>query len=108
MPAFYCFIIHIYSNKLNSSGQPCFNTQAWAAEYWYKLGLSKQKLNVGLALYGRSFTLTDPYNNGVGAPAKGKGNAGNYTREAGFLSYFEVYICSFSFLFNEDLNSMVV
>lgn len=63
---------------------------AWAAEYWYKLGLPKQKLNVGLALYGRSFTLTDPYNNGVGAPAKGKGNAGNYTREAGFLSYFEV------------------
>nr|CAI96027.1 Chit3 protein [Crassostrea gigas] len=63
---------------------------AWAAEYWYKLGLPKQKLNVGLALYGRSFTLSDPYNNGVGAPAKGKGNAGNYTREAGFLSYFEV------------------
>lgn len=98
---------HTFTVIISSSCQPCINTQAWAAEYWYKLGLPKQKLNVGLALYGRSFTLSDPYNNGVGAPAKGKGNAGNYTREAGFLSYFEVYICSFSFLFNEVSNSKV-
>lgn len=99
---------HTFTVIISSSCQPCINTQAWAAEYWYKLGLPKQKLNVGLALYGRSFTLSDPYNNGVGAPAKGKGNAGNYTREAGFLSYFEVHICSFSFLFNEVSNSMVL
>ena len=45
---------------------------------------------IGLATYGRSFTLEDASNNGMGAPAKGAGPAGTYTREAGFNSYYEV------------------
>ena len=45
---------------------------------------------IGLGLYGRSFTLRDPANNGLMAAAKGKGKPGKYTREGGFLAYYEV------------------
>ncbi|XP_033739615.1 chitotriosidase-1-like isoform X2 [Pecten maximus] len=62
---------------------------AWAASYWFTEGVPKHKLNIGLAVYGRSFTLTDPSQYGVGAAAK-KGKGGKFTREDGFLSYYEI------------------
>jgi hypothetical protein len=33
---------------------------------------------MGLGIYGRSFTLTNPANNGIGAAASGGGAAGNF------------------------------
>lgn len=65
----------------------------WAANYWVQNGASKSKLVIGLATYGRCFTLTSASNNGLGAPVSGPCTAGTYTREAGFLSYYE--ICQF-------------
>nr|BAS44269.1 chitinase [Aplysia kurodai] len=62
----------------------------YASNYWVELGCPKDKLYIGLATYGRSFTLTDESDSGRGAPASGAGNAGEFTREAGFLSYYEV------------------
>ncbi|KAL4240744.1 hypothetical protein ACF0H5_001533 [Mactra antiquata] len=62
----------------------------WAVDYWTKKGAPKHKLVVGLGLYGRSFQLTSPASNGLGAPATGAGQAGKYTREPGFLAYYEV------------------
>lgn len=62
----------------------------WAAKYWESQGVPKQKLIIGMGMYGRSFTLTDPAHNTVGAPAQGPGQAGQFTREAGFLSYYEI------------------
>ncbi|GAB1609167.1 chitotriosidase-1-like isoform X1, partial [Argonauta hians] len=62
----------------------------WAANYWVKNGAPKEVLNIGLALYGRGFTLSDPSNTKPGAPVKGAGNKGPFTREAGFLSYYEI------------------
>jgi len=50
----------------------------------------KEKLVIGLATYGRSFTLADPAQTAVGAPAKGAGAALRYTGEAGIASYYEV------------------
>lgn len=44
---------------------------------------------IGLATYGRSFTLSGSVT-GMGAAASGAGVRGQYTREAGFLSYYEV------------------
>lgn len=64
----------------------------WAMKYWVAGGASRAKLTVGLATYGRCFTLTSTANVGLGAPARGPCMAGSYTREAGFLSYYE--ICS--------------
>ncbi|XP_070186220.1 chitotriosidase-1-like isoform X2 [Littorina saxatilis] len=62
----------------------------FAAQYWVQKGTPREKLIVGMGLYGRSFTLASPDNNGVGAPAPKGGVAGTYTRESGFLSYYEI------------------
>nr|UBY12664.1 chitinase [Eisenia andrei] len=62
----------------------------WAAKYWVELGAPKEKLVIGLPTYGRCFTLADPAQNGLGAPVIGPCKNGTYTREAGFLSYYEV------------------
>lgn len=45
---------------------------------------------MGVPLYGQSFTLSDPKNNGLNAKASGPGTAGEFTRSAGFLAYYEV------------------
>lgn len=64
--------------------------QNYAANYWVTHGTPKSKLIIGMATYGRSFTLQDPTNFGMGAPVSGSGKAGNTTRSAGFLAYYEV------------------
>lgn len=53
---------------------------------------------MGVPLYGQSFTLSDPKNNGLNARAPGPGQAGEYTRAAGFLAYYEVNFSYFIFL----------
>ena len=65
-------------------------SQAYAAEHWVKGGAPRHKLIIGVPVYGRTFTLSDTTKTGIGAPAKGGGKAGKYTREAGYLSYYEV------------------
>nr|XP_034314168.1 chitinase-3-like protein 1 isoform X3 [Crassostrea gigas] len=62
----------------------------FAANYWHQKGAPRNKLIIGLGTYGRSFTLVDTSNHGVGAPASGAGAPGTYTREKGFLSYYEI------------------
>ena len=64
--------------------------QAWASNYWVSMGVPKSKLNIGLALYGRGFVMDNPANHKPGAPAKGPCSAGEYTRENGYLAYYEV------------------
>ena len=65
--------------------------QDWAARYWVEKGTPANKLIIGLATYGRTYTLADANNNGMGAPAVGSGgNAGPFTATQGFLAYYEV------------------
>lgn len=59
---------------------------------WTGLGADLSKLIMGIPFYGKSFALANPSNNGLNAPTTGPGNAGQYTGEAGTLSYYE--ICS--------------
>lgn len=61
-----------------------------AASMWVKLGAPKDKLVIGMPTYGRTFTLSNPANFKVNAPASGGGKAGDYTKEGGFLAYYEV------------------
>ena len=43
--------------------------------YWLSKGATKSKLILGLASYGRSFTLVSSTQTGLGAPANGAGNS---------------------------------
>lgn len=61
-----------------------------AASMWVRLGAPKDKLVIGMPTYGRTFTLTNSNNFKVNAPASGGGKAGEFTKEGGFLAYYEV------------------
>ncbi|KAJ8898044.1 hypothetical protein PR048_003404 [Dryococelus australis] len=61
-----------------------------AANMWVKMGAPKDKLVIGMPTYGRTFTLANPDNFKVNAPASGGGKAGDYTKEGGFLAYYEI------------------
>ena len=65
-------------------------TVTFAVDYWMKLGAPAKKLALGMGTYGRTFTLADPKNNGLGALSRQAGQRGQYTREGGFLSYYEI------------------
>lgn len=47
-------------------------------------------MNLGLATYGRAFTLADPNKINLYDPILGGGNPGPYTNQSGFLGYNEV------------------
>lgn len=66
--------------------------QNFSLHYWLEKGASPKKIIMGMPLYGQSFTLSDPKNHGLNAKAPGPGQAGEYTRAAGFLAYYEVQL----------------
>ena len=84
--------VYVYiSILLSFSMFACFLiTKDWAVRYWLSKGCPADKLVLGCAMYGRTFTLKDPVQQGLGAPATGAGQAGEFTRAQGFLSYYEV------------------
>lgn len=57
---------------------------------WLSAGAPPEKLALGTGFYGKSFTLSNPSNTGLYAPAQGAGPQGPYTREAGMYGYNEV------------------
>lgn len=65
-------------------------TQEYSVNALLALGAPANKVVLGVPFYGRSFTLSDPAQNGIGAPVKGAGAAGAITKESGSLSYYEV------------------
>ncbi|PVD37544.1 hypothetical protein C0Q70_00138 [Pomacea canaliculata] len=76
--------------RSDETGDDRYLNLDFAAQYWVQKGAPKEKLIIGMGLYGRSFTLASPTDTGVGAPAPRAGTAGEYTREAGFKSYYEI------------------
>ncbi|XP_078098321.1 acidic mammalian chitinase-like [Mustelus asterias] len=73
-------------------GQFIYFNVNYTMNYWRAKGAPAEKLIVGFPTYGRTFTLRTSQT-GVGAPVSGAGQAGQFTREAGFWAYYEV--CSF-------------
>ena len=53
-------------------------------------GLRRDKLILGMPMYGQSFTLASVSNNGLNAKSYGGGTAGQFTRARGFLAYYEI------------------
>ncbi len=83
---------------MTSSVLTSFWLQVWAVEYYVSLGAPREKLIVGVPTYGRGFKLSDASDNGYGAPTVGACDAGTYTKEAGYTSYYEV-LCFFISIF---------
>lgn len=77
-------------------------TVPYALDHWIKKGFPPNKIALGLATYGRAFRLKDAKNHGLGAPKADWQNPpkGKWTREPGFLSYYE--ICSEGYTIVED------
>ncbi|KAF5891511.1 acidic mammalian chitinase-like, partial [Clarias magur] len=61
---------------------------ASTVSYWLSKGASPEKLLLGFPTYGRTFRLTSSLM-GPGAPTNGPADAGPYTRDAGYWSYYE-------------------
>ncbi|XP_041084746.1 acidic mammalian chitinase-like [Polyodon spathula] len=81
----------LYRGSTDQGQMIYFNTD-YAMKYWHDQGAPLKKLMMGFAAYGRTFRLSSAQS-GVGAPASGPALAGQYTREPGFWSYYE--ICNF-------------
>lgn len=64
--------------------------QNYSVHYWLKQGAPKEKLVLGMPLYGQTFTLQDPGNVRLGAPTSGPGLPGPHTGNAGALAFYEV------------------
>ncbi|KFQ57256.1 Acidic mammalian chitinase, partial [Nestor notabilis] len=80
------------NSPLYGDGNTYFSVE-YAMNYWKNSGAPAEKLLVGFPTYGHTFNLQSPSNTAIGAPTSGPGPAGPYTRQAGFLAYYE--ICTF-------------
>ncbi|XP_046491811.1 acidic mammalian chitinase-like [Neodiprion pinetum] len=72
-----------------AAAQKTLNINA-SVNYWLEQGASAEKLLLGTAFYGKTFTLTNSSETTPGSPVTGVGNAGSYTQESGVLSYYEI------------------
>uniref|UniRef100_A0A8D3AJG8 chitinase n=1 Tax=Scophthalmus maximus TaxID=52904 RepID=A0A8D3AJG8_SCOMX len=77
----------LYLGSQDTGDKIYFNTDS-AMQHWLDQGAPAQLLNLGLAAYGRAFTLSTAAS-GVGAPASGTGEEGCYTGEEGFWAVYE-------------------
>nr|AKP18001.1 chitinase 2 [Eriocheir sinensis] len=70
--------------------EPLFNTNS-TIHLWLQKGADPKKLILGMPLYGQSFGLGWKANGtGLNQHAPQKGQAGQFTRAAGFLAYYEI------------------
>lgn len=76
-------------------------TVDYSVREWKKQGAPAQKIMVGMPMYGRSFTLKNVSMFDIGAEVMGGGRAGRYTKEEGFMAYYEV--CDFLYEANTTL-----
>uniref|UniRef100_A0A671UXY1 chitinase n=1 Tax=Sparus aurata TaxID=8175 RepID=A0A671UXY1_SPAAU len=77
----------LYQGSQDTGDNIYSNTDS-AMQYWQDQGAPSQKLNLGLATYGRAFTLSSASSN-VGASASGAGDDGCYTGVDGFWASYE-------------------
>lgn len=90
----------LYGRKDQIGWQKNWNVDG-AANYWSQNGMPKDKIVIGIATYGRGWTLKNPTTDfGIGAQTKGPAKSTQYVREAGVASYYEVINARFWNYFN--------
>ncbi|XP_006278822.1 acidic mammalian chitinase [Alligator mississippiensis] len=82
----------LYRGPADQGSYIYYNVES-AMNYWKSNGAPAEKLVVGFPAYGHTYLLSNPSNTAVGAPTSGPGPAGPYTKQTGFLAYYE--ICTF-------------
>lgn len=65
----------LFESKIESRYEKMYLNVAAAAKNWINAGIESEKLSVGLAFYGRSFTLKTPDNFALHAPIIRDGSA---------------------------------
>nr|AAI37996.1 Ovgp1 protein [Mus musculus] len=91
--------LHGSWEKFTGHNSPLFSlpedskSSAYAMNYWRKLGTPADKLIMGFPTYGRNFYLLKESKNGLQTASMGPASPGKYTKQSGFLAYYEV--CSF-------------
>nr|AQZ26771.1 chitinase 3 [Tigriopus japonicus] len=74
----------------SEEGHPGYHlNQEFSMDYYVQLGARKEQLLMGLAAYGRGFTLQNPAENGFYAPAVAGCDPGYYTGTSGFWGFNE-------------------
>ncbi|XP_043661694.1 probable chitinase 10 [Drosophila teissieri] len=58
--------------------------------YWLERGIPREKLIMGMPMYGQTFTLADQNRRSLNDKTVGPGKAGTFTRANGFLAYYEI------------------
>lgn len=59
-------------------------------EYLVSLGADRSKLIVGIPMYGQAYKLSLASHTNLGDAAAGPGTPGEFTRQPGMLSYYEI------------------
>ncbi|KAI1301456.1 Chitotriosidase-1 [Halotydeus destructor] len=68
----------------------------YTVNHWMARGMPARKIVLGVPFYGRSFEMngqaagSHATRSGYGAPVRGGGEAGEYTRDKGYLAYYEI------------------
>lgn len=98
--------LHGSWNWLTGINAPLYSTDGFNVDacvtYWLQQGAPPSKLLLGVPFYGRTFTLENEANNGIGVPTLGPGNAGEYTKESGFLAYYEICTGSWNHVWSNE------
>ncbi|XP_028131818.1 probable chitinase 10 [Diabrotica virgifera virgifera] len=81
---------HVAPLFYHPDDEVAFFNSNFSVHYWISEGVPRRKLIMGMPLYGQSFRLEKESENGLNANAPGPGEAGEYTRAAGFLAYYEI------------------
>ncbi|CAF3301610.1 unnamed protein product [Rotaria sp. Silwood2] len=81
----------LYPRSTEIGDQRFLNQQA-TVNAWIDGGCPPSKLVLGLSFYGRTFKLQQKNNPDIRpyAPSRGPGLPGSYTKNLGFLSYYEI------------------
>ncbi|XP_067002961.2 probable chitinase 2 isoform X2 [Anabrus simplex] len=95
-----CYDYHGTWDKKTGPNAPLYGTDPsdtlsveFSIKYFLKLGAPRNKLVMGLPLYGRTFFSDGPSNvRGLGVPAEEKGFQGQFTKEDGYMGYNEICI----------------